>query len=237
MRYVTFLLATCTATAAVAQNLPSNKPPPPPQIVLCKLVQDSDMRLNCYDNAVSALTSQPLPVPPTAKQQSWDIAEETDSIIATLIGANDTATMVISCRANRTSVSVFLRDDIRATTNQTRVVYQIEKGKQIEEQWRIAADAKSATPPKPIGFIRSLPDSGVMSIQVLADADVLASDIFELGDVSSVKTKLGSRCSWPDETASTVQKRIPLPRSSPIRNQENVEKQSTLPSWLSNILK
>ena len=139
MKHYIFILSALTATAAVAQTTSSNTLPPPPQVLLCKLVQDSVLRLNCYDNAVSTLASHPLAVPPASKQRSWDLVEESEGqprINATLIGANDMATMVIRCRENRTSVSINFKAALRSTDNQIRVVYQLEKGKQIEEQWK-----------------------------------------------------------------------------------------------------
>lgn len=234
MRHFLVLISAMTVTSALAQSPTPNTSSPPPQFLLCKVVQDNVMRLACYDAAVSAAVSQPAAVPPAKKDRSWEITEQSEgqpSITAILRGANGSAEMVVGCKANRTSVSVRF---VTSLNNQNRVVHQVEKGKDVEEQWVASADGRSISPVKPIGFVRSLADNGILSIQIFADADVLASEIFDLGDMSGVRSKLMSGCIWPDPTV-TAQKRIPLPKSSPIRSSQADD--GGLPAWLSKILK
>ena len=234
MRHFIVLISVLTATPALAQTPTPNTSSPPPQFLLCKVVQDNAMRLACYDAAVSATVSQPAAVPPTKKDRSWEITEQSEgqpSVTAILRGANGSAELVVGCKANRTSVSVRF---VTQLNNQNRVVHQVEKGKDAEEQWVASVDGRSISPVKPIGFVRSLTDNGTLSLQVFADADVLASETFDLGDVSGVRSKLMSGCIWPDPTV-TAQKRIPLPKSSPIRSSQADD--GGLPAWLSKILK
>jgi hypothetical protein len=225
-----------TVTSALAQSPAPNTSLPPPQFLLCKVIQDNAMRLACYDAAVSATVSQPAG-PPAKKDRSWEITEQTEgrpSITAILRGANGSAELVVGCKENRTSVSVRF---LTGLNTQNRVVHQVEKGKDVEEQWAASADGRSISPVKPIGFVRTFTDNGILSIQVFADADVLASESFDLGDVSGVRSKLMSGCIWPDPTV-TAQKRIPLPKSSPIRSsQAEADKDGGFPAWLSKILK
>lgn len=237
MRHFLVLISAVTATSALAQTPAPIASSPTPQFLLCKVIQDNVMRLACYDAAVSAAASQqPATVRPAKKDRSWDIAEQSDgqpSITAVLWGANGSAVLVFGCKENRTSVSVRF---VTPLSNQNRVVHQVEKGKDVEEQWKGSADGRSISPVKPIGFVRSLADNGTLSIKVFADADVLTSETFALGDVSSLRSKLMSRCSWPDTTV-TAQERIPLPKRSPLRAREDdAEKQGHLPAWLSKIL-
>lgn len=237
MRHFLVLISAMTATSALAQGPAPSPSSPPPQFLLCKVIQDNAMRLACYDAAVSATVSQPAAVPPARKDRSWEITEQSEgqpSITAILRGANGSAELVVGCRANRTSVSAHFANQLN---NQNRVVHQVEKGKDVEEQWVASADGKSISPVKPIGFVRSLTDNGTLSIQVFADADVLASETFDLGDVSGVRSKLMSGCIWPDPRV-TAQKRIPLPKSSPIRSsQAEADKDGGFPTWLGKILK
>ena len=233
MRHFLVLISAMTVTSALAQSPTPNTSSPPPQFLLCKVVQDNVMRLACYDAAVSATVSRPANAP-TKKDRSWEITEQSEgqpSITAILRGANGSAEMVVGCKANRTSVSVRF---VTSLNNQNRVVHQVEKGKDVEEQWVASADGRSISPVKPIGFVRSLADNGILSIQIFADAEVLASEIFDLGDMSGVRSKLMSGCIWPDPTV-TAQKRIPLPKSSPIRSSQADD--GGLPAWLSKILK
>ena len=249
MRHFLLLISVMTVTAAFAQSPKQNTSLPPPQFLLCKAVQDNRMRLSCYDAVISALAAQPMsaaqpapvaqstPIPAAPKNRSWNIIEEAEgqpSITATLLGMNDSAEMIVRCKQNRTSASIAF---VTTLSTPNRVVHQVEKGRDVEEQWKVTADGKSITSTKPIGLIRSLLDGGTLSVQVFNDAEVLASETFALGDVSGPRSKLMSGCIWPDPTVTALN-RIPLPKSSPIRStQADGKKDGTLPVWLSKILR
>ncbi len=240
MKYNLVILLATAATNSYAQGSLPSQSVAPPQILICKLVQDSAMRLSCYDNAVSVLSLQPSPSTSAVKERSWEITEQTDeprSISGTLIGEK-TGTLVLRCRGNRTEVSVDFGSALKPNNDRVRIVYRINDAKDVEGHWNVSQNAKDASPPKPISFVRSLPNDGTLSIQAVNDHNLLSTETFKLGEMSELKAKLGSLCQWPEPLTSAQKRSIPLPRSSPIRvNQDGPQKQNTLPSWLSNILK
>lgn len=240
MKYNLVILLVAAATGSYAQGSPPAQLLAPPQILLCKLVQDSAMRLNCYDNAISVLGSQPSPSTSAVKERSWDITEQSTEprgISGTLIGESKTGTLVLRCSGNRTEVSVDFGTALKSHNDRVRIVYRINDAKDVEGQWNVSQDAKDASPPKPISFVRSLPNEGTLSIQAVNDQNSLSIETFKLGEMSELKAKLDSLCKWPEPSTSAEKRLIPLPRRSPIRVNQDPQKQNGLPSWLSNILK
>ena len=116
------------------------------------------------------------------------------------------AALILRCRKQTTEVAFSTKNTDFGDQSVT-VRYRINSDDPIKEVWRSSMDGRAAFAPKPLDFIRTLPDNGRVFIRALA-ADGQNKDAnFKLSGVSEVRDKLGHACHWsnpPDDTTGTI---------------------------------
>jgi hypothetical protein len=135
-------------------------------------------------------------------EERWSIVDNKSPIndgrqlSAALVVAD--AALILRCRGQNTEVAFSTKDTDFGDESVT-VRYRINSEEPIKEAWRSSMDGRAAFAPKPVEFIRSLPDSGRVFIRALA-ADGQNKDVnFRFAGVSEVRDKIGHSCNWPSE--------------------------------------
>ena len=143
-------------------------------------------------------------------QQPWSIVENKSptndgtQLSAAMVVAD--AALILRCK-DRTTEAAFSTKNAYLGDGSVTVRYRINSESPIKEVWRSSMDGRAAFAPKPMDFIRSLPDSGRVFIRAIA-ADGQNKDAnFKLSGVSEVRDKIGHACNWssgPNDSTGTT---------------------------------
>jgi hypothetical protein len=135
-------------------------------------------------------------------QERWSIVENKSptndgrQLSAALVVAD--AALILRCRGQTTEVAFSTKDTDLGDESVT-IRYRIDSEDPIKEVWRSSMDGRAAFAPKPVDFMRSLPDNGRVFIRAIA-ADGQNKDVnFRFSGVSEVRDKIRHACTWPSE--------------------------------------
>jgi len=162
-------------------------------------------RLKCVDE----LLQEVAPAPAQPHSPNWIISETTSPVdyrpqIAALTTArapsqDAPSSLAIHCRTRRTELIISTTGSWKqAPDGEVKVVYRINEEPSVEQRWRAAEVGRSlAFPGDVVRFLRSMPDSGKILVQVYAGKGPPYENTFQLMGLDPVRRKIAAACSWP----------------------------------------
>ena len=145
-------------------------------------------------------------------QPTWSIvenkspADDSPQVSAGMVVGD--AALILRCRDQKTEVA-FSTKSTNLGDNSVTVRFRINSEEPIKEVWRPSVDGRAAFAPKPMDFIRALPDDGRVFIRAVdADGKNKDANFVLLGSgLSEIRDKIGRACSWPslpDEATGAI---------------------------------
>jgi hypothetical protein len=139
---------------------------------------------------------------------NWDVKadklslEDASQLLGTLASADGNATLVLKCNAKSTEAYVTTSHFLGWES--LRVYYRINDNPVTERHWAASPKGSGAVSDNAIEFINALADNGTLLVTVF-DYNGTKHDLrFNLGSVSSLRSRIASVCRWPT-TSSTDQ--------------------------------
>ena len=163
-------------------------------------------RLKCVDE----LLQEMAPDPAQPQGSNWIISETTSPVdykpqIAALTTARASApdapsSLAIHCRAQRTELIISTTGSWKqATDGGVKVVYRVNQEPPVEQRWRPAETGRSfAFQGDVVRFLRSMPDSGQILVEVYAGKSPPYESTFKLAGLDPVRRKIAAACNWPE---------------------------------------
>src|SRR6267378_5707417 len=163
-------------------------------------------RLKCVDE----LLQEVAPDPAQPQGPNWIISETTSPVdyrpqIAALATARASSqdapsSLTIHCRAQRTELIISTTGSWKqATDGEVKVVYRINEEPPVEQRWRPAEIGRSfAFQGDVVRFLRSMPDSGQILVEVYAGKAPPYESRFKWVGLDPVRRKIAAACSWPE---------------------------------------
>ena len=163
-------------------------------------------RLKCVDELLQEMA------PDSAQPQgsNWIISETTSPVdyrpqITALTTARASSqdapsSLAIHCRAQRTELIISTTGSWKqATDGVVKVVYRINQEPPVEQRWRPAETGRSfAFQGDVVRFLRSMPDSGQILVEVYAGKSPPHEGTFKLAGLDPVRRKIAAACNWPE---------------------------------------
>lgn len=180
-----------SCSSAFAENL----------VAVCMTESDPAARLRCYD--LLATMAKPAPAAPQGApaQSAWRVNEEKSpvddrtEIFAHLSSRDGEISMVLRCKDNRTDAFLNPSKYIGIAHKPT-VTTRINADKATTGAWPISLDGEAAFSPAPIPFMKSLPNDGTLFVRIESYNGRRSEGAFDLGDVSSVRSRVAELCAW-----------------------------------------
>jgi hypothetical protein len=163
-------------------------------------------RLKCVDE----LLQEVAPDSTQPQGPNWIISETTSPVdykpqIAALTTARASSpdapsSLAIHCRAQRTELIISTTGSWKqATDGVVKVVYRINQEPPVEQRWRPAETGRSfAFQGDVVRFLRSMPDSGQILVEVYAGKSPPYESTFKLAGLDPVRRKIAAACNWPE---------------------------------------
>jgi hypothetical protein len=163
-------------------------------------------RLKCVDE----LLQEVAPDSTQPQGPNWIISETTSPVdykpqIAALTTApasspDAPSSLAIHCRAQRTELIISTTGSWKqATDGVVKVVYRINQEPPVEQRWRPAETGRSFTfQGDVVRFLRSMPDSGQILVEVYAGKSPPYESTFKLAGLDPVRRKIAAVCNWPE---------------------------------------
>ena len=145
-------------------------------------------------------------------QPTWSIveskspADDSPQFRAGMV-VGDTA-LILRCRDQKTEAA-FSTKSTNLGDKPITIRFRINSEEPIKEAWLPSVDGRAAFAPKPMDFIRALPDDGRVFIRAV-DADGKNKDanfVLSGSGLSEIRDKIGRACNWPslrDEATGTI---------------------------------
>ena len=163
-------------------------------------------RLKCVDELLQEVT------PDSTQPQgpNWIISETTSPVdykpqITALTTARASSqdapsSLAIHCRAQRTELIISTTGSWKQTTDGVvKVVYRVNQEPPVEQRWRPAETGRSfAFQGDVVRFLRSMPDSGQILVEVYAGKSPPYESTFKLAGLDPVRRKIAAACNWPE---------------------------------------
>jgi Type VI secretion system VasI, EvfG, VC_A0118 len=163
-------------------------------------------RLKCVDE----LLQEVAPDSTQPQGPNWIISETTSPVdykpqITALTTARASpqdapSSLAIHCRAQRTELIISTMGSWKqATDGVVKVVYRINQEPPVEQRWRPAETGRSfAFQGDVVRFLRSMPDSGQILVEVYAGKSPPYESTFKLAGLDPVRRKIAAACNWPE---------------------------------------
>ena len=163
-------------------------------------------RLKCVDE----LLQEVAPDSTQPQGPNWIISETTSPVdykpqITALTTARASSqhapsSLAIHCRAQRTELIISTTGSWKqATDGVVKVVYRINQEPPVEQRWRPAETERSfAFQGDVVRFLRSMPDSGQILVEVYAGKSPPYESTFKLAGLDPVRRKIAAACNWPE---------------------------------------
>jgi hypothetical protein len=163
-------------------------------------------RLKCVDE----LLQEVAPDSPQPQGPNWIISETTSPVdykpqITALTTARASSqdapsSLAIHCRAQRTELIISTMGSWKqATDGVLKVVYRVNQEPPVEQRWRPAETGRSfAFQGDVVRFLRSMPDSGQILVEVYAGKSPPYESTFKLAGLDPVRRKIAAACNWPE---------------------------------------
>jgi len=163
-------------------------------------------RSKCVDKPLQETAETPDPAQP--QSPNWIVSETTSPVdyrpqIAALTAARASSqdapsSLAIYCRAHRTELTISTTGSW-ATGGEVKVVYRINEEPSVEQRWIAAKTGKSLTfPSDVVRFLRSMPDTGQIVVNVYAGKGPPYESTFQLVGLDPVRRKIAAACNWPE---------------------------------------
>jgi hypothetical protein len=188
---------------------------PAAQLAACAR-QDRTERSECVD-ALSQRTVR-QPASGSTATGHWVLSETASPvnysplIIATTMSLSDServpSRLSISCRNGRTELAITNGGSSgpRRSASHVVVAHQVGDQPPVVQRWNASATGQGAAfTGDVVGFLKSLPDHGEISIRVFDGRDVSNDGRFLLDGVSIVRQKVAAACKWPDGSGAPRQ--------------------------------
>ena len=107
----------------------------------------------------------------------------------------------ISCRNGRTELAIAHSGSPAPRRSAAHVVveHQVDDQLPVRQRWNASATGQGAAfAGDVVGFLKSLPDHGEISIRVFDGRDIAHDGRFLLDGVNIVRKKVAAACKWPD---------------------------------------
>jgi len=163
-------------------------------------------RLKCVDELLQEVT----PNSTQPQGPNWIISETTSPVdyrpqIAALTTARASSpdapsSLAIHCRAQRTELIISTTGSWKqATDGVVKVVYRVNQEPPVEQRWRPAETGRSfAFQGDVVRFLRTMPDSGQILVEVYAGKSPPYESTFKLAGLDPVRRKIAAACNWPE---------------------------------------
>jgi hypothetical protein len=190
---------------------------PASQLAACSR-QDRTERLECRDPLAQRTVQQPASN--ATRTDHWIVSETTSPvnysplIIATTSSRSDServpSLLSISCRNGRTELAVTNSGSSapRRSADHVMVAHQVDDQPPVRQRWSASTPGKGAAfAGDVVGFLKSLPDHGEISVRVFDGRAISHDGRFLLDGVSIVREKVAAACKWPDGSGAPRQSR------------------------------
>jgi hypothetical protein len=193
-----FAIMGCLVTLGTGASVAMPPEEIPAEVRSCKAMADDNERLKCFDDLFGALSKQGSP---EGVQANWSIDEgkSTDGS-AQVVAANLVGDIVLILRCkDQTTEAAFSTKYNYLGYKSVDVELRVNDQTPIKEVWNASMNGRAAFAPDAVAFIRSLPDSGMLSIKATRSTDGKVKEgKFDLGAVSEVRGKIAKACDWAD---------------------------------------
>jgi len=162
-------------------------------------------RLKCVDE----LLQEVAPDSTQPQGPNWIISETTSPVdyrpqITALTTARASSqdapsSLAIRCRAQRTELIISTTGSWKqATDGEVKVLYRLNQEPPVEQRWGPAQTGRSfAFQGDVVRFLRSMPDSGQILVEVYAGKSPPYESTFKLAGLDPVRRKIAAACNWP----------------------------------------
>ena len=165
------------------------------------------MRQECLDKLSQELSERSAPAPAQPSGGNWVISETTSPVdyspqITAAISSESTvkdapSSFSIRCRGQRIELLVSTDGSWRSSNNgELKVAYRINDQPPVEGQWAFAAGRIAIFKGDVTKFLRSLPESGRLSIRVYDWQGPPHEATFEMSGLDVVRQKFAPVCQW-----------------------------------------
>jgi Type VI secretion system VasI, EvfG, VC_A0118 len=186
---------------------------------LCRQIKNDAERLKCYDglDTPSSSATGGQAESEQGANGAWAVREEKspldDSpvISAQLPSTDGKASLLMRCKDGKTEVAVN-KWGFTKCGDKVRVIYRIDQGQAVDSPWNAHSSCYLAIAPSPIPFIRALTDQGKVYFRMWDHHDVPHEALFNLGDLSAVRSRLAEACNWDGAPKATGN---PVPKAAP----------------------
>lgn len=173
----------------------------PLAFAICKKIPADTARLKCFD-AIGASPPPNSSDEPAAVQAGWQYTFDKSPLddseqVTAVLQSKEGSGLVLRCRERRTE-AVFVPAGffVSGTGDSIPIILRINDAPPTSFSWHKSTNGSSAFAPDAIGFIRLLPDSGRLFVRATGFQGRTADGLFELGDVSSARSKIETACRW-----------------------------------------
>lgn len=176
-------------------------------ILSCSKMQDSEVRLACYDRLAAAVkeTTEKAKGSGLTKVGNWVVSRGTSKMddskrFSALLLPPDgefdkDPVLSLSCQENSTRAliawEVFL-----GSQDTARVQYRIDKKPAKTESWPMATDSRATFAPRDIAFAKSLRGAKTLVARVSTYSQGTRTAEFDLTGVDEVLDELAATCNW-----------------------------------------
>lgn len=179
----------------------------PLAFAICRKIIPGDARLKCFDAIGQQQKEGEQREAPT---QKWEMntsaspVDDSPQVVATLGGTNGSL-LVLRCKERQTEVAVSPGVGFfTSSRNAVPALIRINDQPPIQENWSPAQNNSAAFARNPIDFIRLLPDNGKLFVRLTGYEGQLGDASFQLGDVSTVRSKIEETCKWSTPKAAKL---------------------------------
>ena len=171
------------------------------------LKTEAAARQQCLDQLWSDLTRDNKPASPAREGGTWVISETVSPVdytpqisaanLSQATGPNAPTSLAVHCRRQRAELAVSTTGSWKASSaDEFRVAYRVNEGPVVvEERWAAAPGGRTAVfKGDAVQWLRTLPDSGQITVRVFDWQGPPHEAIFHLDGVSMVREKIGALC-------------------------------------------
>ncbi|MGX9424035.1 MULTISPECIES: type VI secretion system-associated protein TagO [Bradyrhizobium] len=173
----------------------------PLAFAMCKKIGADTARLKCFDEIGAELDkkgSQPNTEPAKwAVEEDRSPIDDSPQVSAAIRGEPAGALLVLRCKERKTEAA-FLPSDtfITDSGDGVPVLMRLNDEQPLSTMWHKSTSGQAVFVPAPVAFIRLLTDGGKLFIRATGFRGRQSDGLFQLADVSSVRTKIEEACNW-----------------------------------------
>ena len=174
----------------------------------CAVVEESLLRLECFDNLAKAkkLDGRQIQTTPIVDKGKWRVSVDVNPIddsktVKLVLDANSgknrwgqAVYLVARCKSNTMELYIGWNDYLGS--EETDVLTRVGDKKAVTQRWSTSTDKKATIHYKPIHFLKEMLSSSKLVAQVTPHNESPVTAIFNTAGLENVIKPLRETCSW-----------------------------------------